>query len=172
MKKFFFLFFIFFLNFNFVIANTSIAFIDMDKVLTVSKPGLFILKQLNQINDDNIKLFKKDEENLKKKETKLISQKNILSEEDFKFNVDKLKLDIKNYNDKRSKINSDFNNLKIENTNKFLKMINSILIEYSNDKSILLILQKKDLVIAKEELDITGEVIKIVNSDIEEFKIK
>ena len=144
----------------------------MDKVLTVSKPGLFILKQLNQINDDNIKLFKKDEENLKKKETKLISQKNILSEEDFKFNVDKLKLDIKNYNDKRSKINSDFNNLKIENTNKFLKMINSILIEYSNDKSILLILQKKDLVIAKEELDITGEVIKIVNSDIEEFKIK
>ena len=42
----------------------------------------------------------------------------------------------------------------------------------SNEKSISIILQKKDLIMGKKELDITGEVIKIVNSEIKEFKIK
>ena len=51
-------------------------------------------------------------------------------------------------------------------------MINSILIKYSNEKSISIILQKKDLVIGKNELDITDEIIKIVNTDVGEFKIK
>ena len=44
--------------------------------------------------------------------------------------------------------------------------------KFSNDKEIAIILQKKDLVVAKTELDITDEVIKIVNSEVKEFKIK
>ena len=53
-----------------------------------------------------------------------------------------------------------------------LKLINPILIKFSNDKEISIILQKKNLVVAKTQLDITDEVIKIVNSEIKEFKIK
>ena len=67
---------------------------------------------------------------------------------------------------------ADFNNLKIDNTNKLLKLINPILVKFSNDKEISIILQKKDLVVAKTELDITNEVIKIINSEVKEFKIK
>ena len=50
-------------------------------------------------------------------------------------------------------------------------MINPILVKFSNDKEIAIILQKKDLVVAKTQLDITDEVIKIVNSEVKEFKI-
>ena len=67
---------------------------------------------------------------------------------------------------------NDFNKLKIDNTNNFLKLINPILLKFSNDEEIAIILQKKDLVVAKTELDITDEVIKIVNSEVKEFKIK
>ena len=144
----------------------------MDKVITTSKSGSSILKQLTDINKKNLKFLKDEEKKFKEKETKLISQKNILSEADFKKKIDELKAEIKNYNQNRNKIIEDFNKLKVDNTNNLLKLINPILIKFSNDKEISIILQKKDLVVAKTELDITEEIIKIINAEVKEFKIK
>ncbi len=144
----------------------------MDKVISMSKVGVSVLKQLNTINDKNLKEFKITENNLKTKETKIISQKKLISNEEFQSSISKLRLEVKKYNNDRKKIINNFNRLKIVNTNNLLKMINPILIKYSNEKSISIILQKKDLIMGKKELDITGEVIKIVNSEIKEFKIK
>ena len=172
MKKVVIIFFIFFFQINFVIANTSIAFIDMDKVISLSKPGSSIISQLNSLSSQNSKKFESEAKKIKEQETKLISQKNILSEVDFQSNINKLKLEIKNYNDNRDKINNDFNKLRIDSTNKLLKLINPILVSYSNDKSISLILKKRDLVIGKTELDITDEIILIINKDINQFKIQ
>ena len=172
MKKVVIIFFIYFFQINFVIANTSIAFIDMDKVISLSKPGSSIMSQLNTLSSQNSKKFESEAKKIKEQETKLISQKNILSEVDFQSNINKLKLEIKNYNDNRDKINNDFNKLRIDSTNKLLKLINPILVSYSNDKSISLILKKRDLVIGKTELDITAEIILIINKDINQFKIQ
>ena len=172
MKKILIGFFICAFQFNFAIANTTIAFIDMDKIILTSKPGSSIVSQLKDVNLKNSKIFENNAKNLKEQETKLISQKNILSELDFQTNIEKLKLEIKNYNTNRNKINNDFNKLRIDSTNELLKLINPILINYSNDRSILLILDKKNLVVGKSELDITDEVIKIINKEIKQFKIK
>ena len=162
--------FLFFVNP--VFSEQKIAFIDMDKVISVSKSGSSILKQLNDLNNKNLKFSKNEEKKFKEKENKLFSQKNIISEVDFKKKIDELKSEIKNYNQNRSKMLADFNKLKVDNTNNLLKLINPILIKFSNDKEIAIILQKKDLVVAKTQLDITDKVIKIVNSEVKEFKIK
>ena len=160
------------LQINFAIANTNVAFIDLDKVLKVSKAGSSILKNLSAVNNNILKNFKEDEKNFKVKETKLIAKKNILSEDEFQLNVNKLKTEINNYNVDRKKIINDFNKLKIDNTNKFLQKIKILLAKYSDEKSISLILPKKNLIIGKTELDITDEIIKIINADINNFKIK
>ena len=157
---------------NQVFSEQKIAFIDMDKVISTSKSGSSILKQLTDLKKKNLKFLKDEEIKFKEKEKKLISQKNIISETDFKNKVNELKSEIKSYNQNRNKILADFNKLKIDNTNNLLKLINPILAKFSNDKEIAIILQKKDLVVAKSELDITDEVIKIVNSEVKEFKIK
>ena len=162
--------FIFFTNQ--VFSEQNIAFINMDRVMSISKSGSSILKQLTDLKNKNSKFFKEEEKKLKEKDAKLITQKNILSEVDLKKKIDELKAEIKNYNQNRNKMIEDFNKLKIDNTNNLLKLINPILVKFSNDKEISIILQKKDLVVAKTELDITDEVIKIVNSEIKEFKIK
>ena len=162
--------FIFFTNQGF--SEQKIAFINMDRVMSTSKTGSSILKQLTDLKNKNSKFFKEEEKKLKEKDKKLISQKNILSEIDFKNKVDELKSEINNYNQNRNKMLMDFNKLKVDNTNNLLKLINPILVKFSNDKEISIILQKKDLVVAKTELDITDEVIKIVNSEVKEFKIK
>jgi outer membrane protein len=172
MKKILIIFFFYLFQFNFVSANINVVFIDMDLVISTSKVGSSIMKQLSDVNTKNSNKFKKEAQILKEKETKLISQKNILAEVDFQSNVNNLKSEIKNYNDNRNKINNDFKKLKIDSTNRLLKLINPILIKYSNEKSISLILQKKNLLIGKAELDITNEIIKIINNDIAEFKIQ
>ena len=171
MKKIIIIFIIYVFQFNCATANTIIAFIDMDKIISTSKPGAYIVSQLKDINSNNKNKFDDEAKKLKEKETKLISQKNILSEKDFQLNINKLKLEFKKFNEIRNKKNSDLNKLKIDSTNKVLKLINPILIKFSNEKSISLILQKKNLILGKTELDITDEIIMIINDEINEFKI-
>ena len=157
---------------NTVNSEQNIAFIDMDRVISKSNSGSSILNQLNDINNKNLIFLKKEEKKFKEKEAKLISQKNIISENDFKTKVNTLKVEIDKYNQNRNKIITEFKKLKVDNTNKLLKLINPILIKFSNEKKISILLQKKDLIIGKTELDITEEVIKIINTEVKEFKIK
>ena len=144
----------------------------MDRVISTSNPGVSILEQLNKLNKENILFFNKEEKIFKEKEVKLISQKNIISEADFKDKVNKLKTEINAYNQKKNKMINNFKKLKVDNTNKLSKSINVILVEYSKDNSISFILQKKNLIIGKTELDITDKIIKIVNKKVSKFKIK
>ena len=162
--------FLFFSNQAF--SEQKIAFIDMNKVISTSISGSSILKQLTDLNNKNLIFLKSEEKKFKEKETKLISQKNIMSETDFKNKIDELKFEIKNYNQNRGKMLEEFNKLKLDNTNILLKLINPILVKFSDEKEIAIILQKKDLVVAKTELDITDEVIKIINTEVKKFKIK
>ena len=171
--KFFLSLFIFFSIFFIpVISEQNIVFVDMDRLVSVSKPGSSIINQLKDINNKNLNFLKKEEKKFKDKEKKLIAQKNIISEADFKNKVDELKSEINNYNQNRNEIIKKFNKLKVENTNNLLKLISPILAKYSTENEISIILQKKDLIIGKTELDITDEVITIINNEIKEFKIK
>ena len=171
--KFFLSLFLFFLIFSGPgISDQKIVFVDMDKLISVSNPGSSIFNQLKEINNKNLNFLKKEEKKFKEKEQILIAQKNIISETDFKNKVDELKSEINNYNLNRNKMIKKFNELKVENTNNLLKLINPILAKYSTEKEISIILQKKDLIIGKTELDITDKIITIINNEIKEFKIK
>ena len=153
-------------------ADQKIVFVDMDRLVSVSKPGSSIFKQLKDINNKNLNFLKNEEKKFKEQEKKLIAQKNIITEDDFTNKVEKLKSEINDYNLDRKKMIEEFNKLKVENTNNLLKQINPILTKYSKENEISIILQKKDLIIGKTELDITDEIIKIINVEIKEFKIK
>ena len=172
MNKIFLILFIYFFHFNFVMANTKIAFIDMNRIMSDSKPGLSILKQLKNINSKNSNKLQNDFKKLKEQEINLISQKKILSKSDFQSNANKLKSEVENYNISKDKINNEFTKLKVDSTNKLLTLVNPILIKYSNEKSISIILQKKNIIMGKTELDITDEIIMIIDNIIDEFKIK
>jgi Skp family chaperone for outer membrane proteins len=172
MKFFLPLFLFSFIIFSPAMADQKIVFVDMDRLVSVSKPGSSIFKQLKDINNKNLNFLKNEEKKFKEQEKKLIAQKNIITEDDFTNKVEKLKSEINDYNLDRKKMIEEFNKLKVENTNNLLKQINPILTKYSKENEISIILQKKDLIIGKTELDITDEIIKIINVEIKEFKIK
>ena len=154
-----------------VISEQKIVFVDMDRLVSLSKPGSSIFNQLKDINKKNLNFLKKEEKKFKEKEKKLLAQKNLISETDFKNKIDELKSEINDYNQNRKKMIKKFNKLKVENTNNLLKLVSPILTKYSTQNEISIILQKKDLIVGKTELDITDEIIKIINNEIKEFKI-
>jgi outer membrane protein len=85
---------------------------------------------------------------------------------------------INNYNKefekfKKEKIDFD-NNIdeeRIVKINKLLKRLNSILSSYAEDNSIDLIIKKKDIIIGKNSLDITDDIMRIFNKDVKNFKL-
>ena len=115
--------------------------------------------------------LKKVEEDLKSKEKKLVSQKNIIVEDEYKIKAKSLMKEIKNYKESRKKFLNDFNAQKIESTKLLLSKINPILADYSKDNSIDIIFQKKNIVIGKKSLDITEDIISILNTKVKKIEI-
>ena len=157
---------------NFSIARANVVFVDLDKIVSLSEAGKSIIDQLDILNKSTIDELKKIEKILKEKEIKLISQKNILSQSEYEKNIRSLKSEIDDYNKERKIKIQSINKLKLKNTNKLLKQVNKVLIKYSEENSISIILQKKNIITGKSSLDISEDILKLVNKNVKEFKIK
>ena len=152
-------------------SNEKFAYIDIDKIMRQSKAGKSINKQLESLLSQTTKKYKEIESKLKEDELKITSQKNILDENEYKNKIIELKKKANEYRNERNKDINSFNKKKVEATNKLLNTINPILIEYSNKNSISMIFQKKNIIIGKSELDVTDDILKIVDSKINKIKI-
>ena len=68
-------------------AEDKIVYIDMNKILTDSKVGVFVEKELTKSHEAKLDNFNKTEEKLKKEEIDLISKRNVMAREEFDKNV-------------------------------------------------------------------------------------
>ena len=170
-KKFYLInFFIFFFS-SLAAGDTKIAYVNLDLILSESKPGKLLFSQLKEIEENMIKKFKNDEINLQEQEKKLISTKNIISNEEYKKNVINFKKKVDNY--KKIK-NADIENLKKKRNKeilRFFNLINPIIEKIMDENSLAILFEKKNIFIAKSNYDITKIVIDNINKNITEFKI-
>ena len=60
---------------------------------------------------------------------------------------------------------------RIKARNELLKNLNPIIKKYMEDKKIRYVMDKKSLILADENLDITNDVIKLLNSKLKEIKL-
>ena len=156
---------------NLSYAENLIVYIDMEKILNESKSGMSINKQLEKIHKMNIKEFKKIEDELKKKEESIIAQKNILSKEDYAKKIKILRDNTNSYRKNRQEKINLLTKKRMESSTKLLSIINPILSDYSKENNISIILQKKNVVLAKTDLNITNKIIDILNSKIESINL-
>ena len=172
LKRFFFGIILFFYTQSAVIADNKITYINMNILMNKSIAGKSIVDQLEKLHKNNVNNFKSAEENLKKEEQLILSQKNILNKDEFESKIKSLRSDAKKYRADRRKKIDDLNSKRIAATSKLLKEINPILKDYSAKNSISMIFQKKNIIIGKVELDITNDILKIVNKEIKKINIK
>ena len=156
---------IFFLNFNLLKANELISYVDMDLLMNSSEAAKSISSELTTIHKKTTAELKKIEEELKKEETDLIKQKNVISNEEFEKKLSLLRNKASDYQKQRKKFNDSINKKRLDATSELISLIQPILAEYANNNSISIIFQKKNIIIGKTELDITEDILKILNEN-------
>ena len=68
--------------------------------------------------------------------------------------------------------NLKLNKLKDESAKLILKNINEIISEYSTKNSISMIVEKKSIIIGKSELNITNDILNLLNKKIKKIDLK
>ena len=167
------IFFLFFFNvINTVQAAEKIVYVDIDFLLNQSVAGKSITKKLETQYKKNIEKFIITEKKLIDKEKKLISQKNILSQEVFKKKINDLNNEVKVFNDDRNNELKLLNEIKNKSTSILIKAINPLIENYAKENTIDIILPKSNILIAKSELEITGQILELLNEKIKEIIIE
>ncbi len=161
---------LFFLNINISKAE-NIAFIDLNKIFDNSDAGKKIIKQVNEKQKKNSDELKKLQEKFDTDKQKLISQKNVLSEEEFKSKIVKLENDFKEYNKKIRNNNSDLTNFQLKARGEFYNYLTPILESYAKENSISIILKKENILIGKTNLDISQNILDIFNKNVKTIKV-
>ena len=154
-----------------VYTSEKIVYLDVEKIMQESIAGKAIIAKIKKKRETSIALFKKKEKDIFEKEKKLISQKNVLSEEEFKKKIQDLRADIANYQKDRNKASNDITQARIKASTNLIKKLAPILETYSKENSIRIIVQKKHIVMGSKEDDITKDIMKIVNQKIKSIKI-
>ena len=145
-------------------ANDKIVFLDINYVLSNSEKGKLILKQFDEKNKKNILELEKKENILKNKEKDLEIKKNILSENELNKQIEDLKVQIVQFKKEKDRMVKEFNIYKKKELSSLMQEMNPIISEYVKEKSIDLVLDKKNILIGKTSYDITQNIIELVNT--------
>ena len=164
------IFFIFFSKVSISQENKTV-YLDLNMIMENSNAGKSINSQLEANHKKNIANFQKLEEELKNEEAKIISQKTVISKEDFEKKIMNLRDKANKYRKERNDSINNLNNQRLNATQKMITLIRPILSEYSDNNSISLIIQKRNIIIGKTSLDITDDILKIIDKKIEKISL-
>ena len=130
-------------------------------------------KQIKDLIINERKKFNKKHQDLEKKLEKnkndILSKKNILKKEDFQKKVDEHQNNLSNYQLKKKQNLEKMNKKNLEYSRNFMIKIDKIILEYSRENSIDLLLKKDALIISNSSLDITNEILTEVNNKIKKI---
>lgn len=171
LKKFIFVLTIFFLSQNFSNAN-NIYFLDFKLVLNESDAGkkaqTFLKKKLEQ----GIKNIEDKTKNILEEEKKLIEQKKIISNEEYKKKVTELRSKVSSMQQERAKLLKDVSSKRAKAKKQLLENLNPIVKQYMMDNKIQIVLDKKNILLADDNLDITKQIIVLLNKKLKTINLQ
>ena len=100
----------------------------------------------------------------------LLHTLDILEKKEFEEKFKILSNEINIYNtEKKSSLNK-LNKFKLDNTKKILEILNPIITNYVDKNSISLVMPKKNIIVGKKNLDITDEIVKLLNDKVQSLE--
>ncbi len=160
----------FFLS-NYLYAD-SVYYLDFKYILNESEAGKKAQAALKKKLEDGIKSLNVKEKKLQEEEKKIIQQKRVISQEEYKKKVSELRKKVSELKKERNGVLNAVAKDRTKARNELLKNLNPIVKEYMVEKKIRIIIDKKEIIVADEKLDITQEIIKKLNSKIKTIKLK
>ena len=162
----------FLLIFNFKFSYAEIPhYLDFKLTLNESVAGKKAQQELKQSLNNQIKNLKNKEKKLQDEEKKIIEQKKLLSAEEYKKKVNSLRSKVSILKKERNQMLSNMAQKKEKARSELLKNLNPIIKKYMVEKKIRMVIDKKALILADEKLDITKDIIKMLNKDLKSIKL-
>ena len=149
--------------FNNVFAEQKVAFVDLNYVYANSKIGKKIIKEIKNKKNNLDKDFKEFQLKLDKEKENLLKQKNVLAKDEYNKKLATLENNLKKYNEIISKKNKDLIDYQNKSKSEFKNALVSTLADFAKDNSISLILSKEQVLIGVKSLDVTKEILDLVN---------
>ena len=147
-------------------SNSKTVFIDLDFILSESNSGKKIINDLNEMNKKNNDVIISTEKKFQQEENEIKSQKNIISAEEYKNRVDDYNFRINNFLLKKKEMLSKFELEKKKKLDTFFSSLNLILNDYMKKNSIDIILEKKNIVLANSNNEVSNDILLLVNNKI------
>ena len=111
-------------------ANQNLKFINLDLLVQNTNIGKTMLEKIKQIDQSNIEKLKLYENELKKIESEMKIKKNIISEPEFKKELQAYKTKIDDYNKEKDLMVKNLNDFKNKELNIFFEKINPVIESY------------------------------------------
>ena len=146
-------------------------FIDFNKVLNKSNVGAESQTKLKKKYTSEAQKFEKIEKNIRDEEKKIISQKKVITQEEYQKKVEELRKKVSELQkNKRNSLNNIADSRSKAKTT-LLKAVNPIINKYMVDNKIRIVLDKKSVLMGDTNLEITDQIIAILNKELKSLKV-
>jgi outer membrane protein len=152
--------------------NTSIGIIDINKVLTESKAAIDATKQIEKIQKKSEEESKSEDDLIIKERERLIEQQSVMAPEAFEVKVADFEKKVQTYQVERQEKLRKLDQMVQMARAKILDEVKPIINEYAKEVGITVILEKNAVVMSADEMDMTEQVIKILNKNLPKIKVE
>ena len=152
--------------------SQNIVYANLEYLVQNSIAGKNIINHFDKLNQKLSNEINNDKKIILEKEKSLISKKNILDEEEFTSEVKKLQNELISINNANKEKLNNINDDKDEVSKSFMSQINIILKEFAETNNIDIVISSKQMLIGKSSLDVTDDLMKIIDKKIKKFEIK
>ena len=146
-------------------------FLDFKYILNQSDAGKKAQTFLQNKLQKGIKNIQVKEKKILEEEKKLIQQKKIISPEAYKDKVTELRKKVSSLQKERNTLLESVAKQRAKAKNELLKNLNPIIKDYMNEKKIRMVVDKKSLLLADEKLNITNDIIGLLNKKLKSIKL-
>ena len=158
-----------------LISNSLLAeyprYIDFKYVLNESVAGKKAQDELKKQYNKSVKNLNNKEKKLQEEEKELIQQKKIVSADEYKKKVTELRNKVRDLQKEKNQILEKVANQRAKAKSELLRNLNPIIKEYMVEKQIRMVIDKKNLILGDENLDITKEIISRLNGKLKSIKL-
>ena len=146
-------------------------YLDFKYILNNSVAGKKAQDNLQKKLKDGINSLNKKEKSLQEEEKKMIQQKKVISQEEYVKKVNDLRKKVSSLRTERNTLLEKVSKDRSKARNELLKSLNPIIKDYMQEKKIRLVVDKKNIILADEKLDITKDIMEALNGKLKSIKL-
>ena len=146
-------------------------YLDFKYILNNSIAGKKVQDSLQKRLKNGISSLNKKEKSLQEEEKKMIQQKKVISQEEYIKKVNDLRKKVSSLQVERNSLLEKISKDRIKARNELMKNLNPIIESYMQEKKIRLVIDKKNIILSDEKLDITKDIMQALNVKLKSIKL-